>query len=41
MQEVFHEAVAELEKGNPMVVATVVHTQGVDAAEAGRKAARA
>ena len=37
MQEVFHEAVAELEKGNPMVVATVVHTKGSTPQKPGAK----
>ena len=37
MQDVFHEAVAELEKGNPMVVATVVHTKGSTPQKPGAK----
>ena len=37
MQEVFHEAVNELEKGNPMVVATVVHTKGSTPQKPGAK----
>ena len=37
MQEVFHEAVSELEKGNPMVVATVVHTKGSTPQKPGAK----
>ena len=37
MQEVFHEAVNDLEKGNPMVVATVVHTKGSTPQKPGAK----
>ena len=41
MQDVFHEAVSELEKGNPMVVATVVHTKGSTPQKPGAKLLRA
>ena len=37
MQEVFHEAVTELEKGNPLVVATVVRTSGSTPQKPGAK----
>ena len=37
MQEVFHEAVSELEQGKPMVMATVVHTKGSTPQKPGAK----
>ena len=37
MQEVFHEAVNELTKGDPVVVATVVHTKGSTPQKPGAK----
>ena len=37
MKEVFHEAVTELDRGHPVVVATVVHTKGSTPQKPGAK----